>query len=216
MNSPRDAVTILKQAREELVARLRQRIVENEEEILADARGESFLSDIETIYDQIGARLVHVNQMISSMPAEALEFEAEETYSTDDAMAASSETAFTFESAPQASLPMESTPNVLSLPAPAPAANFQLFMQSIQAGDESAAGRVLSDLLQVDLPRGEQCAKVFLQRYREDPEIVSKAMQLRKELMQSNFNDAIMLLYECFGLQGMESIAAMQALRAML
>ncbi|UUO05769.1 hypothetical protein M4951_20650 [Blastopirellula sp. J2-11] len=216
MNSPRDAITILKQAREELIARLRQRIVENEEEILADARGESFLSDIETIYDQIASRLVHVNQMISSLPAETLEFETEETYSLDDTVAASSETSFTFESAPQIPQQLESTPNVLSLPAPTPAANFQLFMQSIQAGDESAAGRVLSDLLQVDLPRGEQCARVFLQRYREDAEIVSKAMQLRKELMLSNFNNAIMLLYECFGLQGMESIAAMQALRAIL
>lgn len=216
MNPPRDALTILKQAREELIARLRERIVEHEEDILADARGESFLSDIETIYEQIAARLVHVNQMISSLPPEVAGFESDETYSFDETT--TSETSYSFETPPSIPAPSDATPGLLSLPAPTPEspANFQLFMQSIQAGDVSRAGRILAELLQIDPQRGEQCATVFLQRYSEDAEIVTKAMQLRKELMLSNFNNAIMLLYECFGLQGMESIAAMQALRSML
>lgn len=218
MNPPRDALTILKQARDELIARLRERIVEHEEEILADARGESFLSDIETIYEQIASRLVHVNQMISSLPPEVAGFESDETYSFDES-SVTAETSFSFETpTPSIPAPTEATPGLLSLPAPAPEspANFQVFMQSIQAGDVPLAGRILAELLQVDQQRGEQCAAVFLQRYVEDAEIVTKAMQLRKELMLSNYNNAIMLLYECFGLQGMESIAAMQALRAML
>ncbi|TWT33386.1 hypothetical protein [Blastopirellula retiformator] len=215
MNPPRDALAILKHARDELAARLRQRIVENEEDILADARGESFLSDIETIYDQIGARLVHVNQMISSLPADVPSIETEAPYQNGDPVVAAAETTFSFESTPP-SLQNDGSAPMLSLPAPQSPANFQLFMQAIQSGDVSQAGRVLAELLQIDSHRGEQCATVFSQRYLEDPEIVAKAMQIRKELTTGNFNNAIMLLYECFGLQGMESIAAMQALRSML
>ncbi|MCC9609753.1 hypothetical protein LOC68_11365 [Blastopirellula sp. JC732] len=215
MNPPHDAITILKQARDELIARLRRRIVENEEEILSDARGESFLSDIETIYDQIASRLVHVNQMISSLPPDVPSFETDEAYAIDEPVVAAAEATYSFEATP-ITHQNESSPQLLSLPAPETPANFQHFMQSIQAGDVSQAGRILAELLQVEPQRGEQCASVFLQRYLEDAEIVTKAMQIRKELMLSNFNNAIMLLYECFGLQGMESIAAMQALRAML
>jgi hypothetical protein len=38
-------------------------------------------------------------------------------------------------------------------------------------------------------------------------------MQLRKELERDGINAAIMLLYECFGLSGLECIGVLQTLR---
>ena len=54
-----------------LSERLTQRIVEAREEIEADAEGGSYLSEIETIYDQLGSRLAHVNGMLANLPPAA-------------------------------------------------------------------------------------------------------------------------------------------------
>jgi hypothetical protein len=48
---------------------------------------------------------------------------------------------------------------------------------------------------------------------RADPNFLTSAMQLRKELATGGYNGALMLLYECFGLTGMESIGVYQALK---
>src|SRR5688572_23814887 len=63
------AIAILKEARDILADRLTERIVERGEEFLDDAMGRTFTSEIDSIYDQIGLRLNHVNVMISSLPA---------------------------------------------------------------------------------------------------------------------------------------------------
>ena len=41
-------------------------------------------------------------------------------------------------------------------------------------------------------------------------------MGLRRELAAGAYNSAIYLLYECFGLRGLEAVAAIGALRAKL
>jgi len=69
MHDRRRARQILEQARELLTERLSERVVDLAEEILEDARGDSFSSEIETIHEQIAARLQLVNQMLSNLPS---------------------------------------------------------------------------------------------------------------------------------------------------
>jgi hypothetical protein len=100
--------------------------------------------------------------------------------------------------------------------APARQASFQTFAVQIQSGDIESAGQTLAVLFGVDTPRGIQCAAVFAERLENEPGFLAKAMQLRKELEKDGINAAIMLLYECFGLTGLECIGVLQTLRANL
>ena len=43
--------------------------------------------------------------------------------------------------------------------------------------------------------------------------LLTRAMQLRVEVQGEGFNGALVLLYECFGLTGIESVAVLQTLR---
>ena len=70
MNDRSRALQILKQAREILLQRLTEHVLENEEEILSDARGESYMGEIDSLYEQIGTPLVHLNQILSNLPVE--------------------------------------------------------------------------------------------------------------------------------------------------
>ena len=97
---------------------------------------------------------------------------------------------------------------------PSQVVSFQTFLAEIQAGSLEAAGQSLAELLDVDEERGQACARVFSERLTSDPEFPFKAMQLRKELQARSYNGALMLLYECFGLQGIESIGVVQTLLA--
>ena len=62
------ALEVLRKARDLLAQRLTERILDAEEGLLDDARGDSYLGDIETIYDQFGTKLMHLNQLINNLP----------------------------------------------------------------------------------------------------------------------------------------------------
>src|SRR5689334_17980060 len=71
MSERERAIEVLRQARDLLARRLSEKILESEEELLDDARGDSYLSQIETIFDQFGTKLTHLNQLINNLPTEA-------------------------------------------------------------------------------------------------------------------------------------------------
>src|SRR4051812_25367492 len=71
MNERAQALEVLRKARDLLAQRLTERILDAEEELLDDARGDSYLGDIETIYDQFGTKLTHLNQLINNLPQES-------------------------------------------------------------------------------------------------------------------------------------------------
>ena len=50
MNDRNRALKILKEAKETLTGRLTEKVLELEEEILADARGDSYMNEIETVW----------------------------------------------------------------------------------------------------------------------------------------------------------------------
>ena len=127
-----------------------------------DALGHSFLSEIETLYEQMGGRLAHLNAMLSNLPpieepppADAQPHPA--PVFTDVAAAYAS----TIDA-----LPIIEEPQPLALPAPEqrmailpPQATFPGFNAQIEAGDLEAAGRSLAELFAVDAPRGRRVPK---------------------------------------------------------
>jgi hypothetical protein len=223
MNERARAIGILKQARELLAERLTERVLEAQGELLEDAAGCSYMGEIEAIYEQIGARLVHISQMISNLPPQA---ETAAEAAGEHPTAASDEPAGHAGDEGSASIivggpvglktPALPGPAISEFAAPVRQASFQTFAVQIQSGDIENAGRTLAQLFGVEEPRGIQCAAVFSERLENEPGFLTKAMQLRKELEHDGINAAIMLLYECFGLSGLECIGVLQTLRANL
>src|SRR5581483_5060539 len=70
MNDRQRATDILKNARNILAERLTELVLEQRDELLDDARGDSYMNEIESLYEQIGVKLSHVGQMLSNLPAD--------------------------------------------------------------------------------------------------------------------------------------------------
>lgn len=70
MSEQPSARKVLLAARNELAKRLTELVLASPEEMLADARGESYMNEIETLYEQVGIKLAHVNQMLAGLPAD--------------------------------------------------------------------------------------------------------------------------------------------------
>jgi hypothetical protein len=204
MNDRSRAIDVLQRARDLLAERLTERILESRDEILADALGMSYQSEIDAVYEQIGVRLNHVSAMLGNLPPEI--------DPPDEPPAAESSAD-------------EPAADIIALPAPRPIAgyllgrepvSFRTFGLQIQTGNLGAAGASLAALFDLTPERGEQCAEHFFARLRENPAVMGRAQALRQELASGNFNQSLSLLWECFGLQGIESIAAIQTLRTHL
>ena len=99
--------------------------------------------------------------------------------------------------------------------APKPA-DFALFGRQIAANDIDGAGRTLAELLEVDQKLAHQCATSFRERLNEDPTTIQKAMLLRTKLMTDEKNDSLMILWDCFRLQGPQAVEVMQTLKTRL
>lgn len=224
MSERNEALAVLKQARDALLARMTEAILYQAEEIIADAEGESFLSEIETLYDQMGNKLAHLNQMIANLPAEPEP--PEDAYAfdrTDEAEEKPPARLPHFPLAPQVSIervPLVQRDDLIGLPAPgvslpkAPA--FARFVSHIEQGEIDQAGDVIAQILGLSPFSGMKCAETFAARYESDTGVVVKAMRIRQELTQNRFNDALMLMHECFGLQGIEAMIALQKMREII
>jgi hypothetical protein len=220
MNPRVEAISILQQARDMLAQRLTERVLEAREEILEDAEGVTYLSEIEAVYEQLGGRLAHINTMLSHLPpvddAPSADVSHDEPVFTD--------VRTTYDSSYELDMPVISLP--LALPAPvvlderpqltvAPA-SLQSFALYVQTGDLETAARCLTDLLDLPATRGRDCIDAFLQRWAIQPDLLHRVVLLRSELQSGNVNPSLTMLSECFGLQGMESISALQSLRSRL
>lgn len=226
MNDRVRALEILRRARDLLADRLTDRILAAEEGLLDDARGDSYLGDIETIYDQFGMRLTHLNQMINNLPLETeMPVQAAEDFTAaDDYVGTHGSDSVPADDAFSKHQVAITGPLIITPPAlPAPmmddqperlAPSFQVFAAHIRSDRLADAGRTLSILFELSESRGMQCVQVFQRRWDEDEAFLLKAMQLRGEVLSSRYNSALMLLAECFGLVGIEAIGVLQTLRA--
>ncbi len=224
MSDRNEALAVLKQARDALLARMTEAILDQADEIMADAEGESFLSEIENLYDRMGNKLAHLNQMIANLPAEQEESPDEAKFERYDAPS-ENETA-RLPHFPLAVSPVDEPAEVaaradlIGLPAPgtplpkAPA--FGRFVTLIEQGNVEEAGDLIGQILGISPYSGMKCAQTFSAHYQGDTSVVVKAMRIRHELVQHRFNDALMLMHECFGLQGIEAMVALQKMRDIL
>ena len=220
MNDRARAIFILKQAQRILQERLSERITDLQEEIVEDAQGLCYSGEIEAIHDQLGSRLGSVNSMIVNLQAGG---------GLDNALAKEEQ------GEPSGGLPVDRMREIFSPrpidpqpaavaadaaqaePAAEPSAadaNFAGFLEQVRSGDLDAAGQILAELLDVDPQRGLRCATRFQEQLADSPDFLKKAMSLSHKLIVGSFNEALMLIWECFGLQGPESIGAMQSLKA--
>lgn len=223
MNQRNQAIETLKAARDALAEQLTERVLECREEILDDASGDSFMGEIEQIYEKFGNRLSHLNSLISSLPAVVPGLPDKSTDAQPAALPAVDS-----KSGESNEASIDELVDDLENDEPKPATGyavaeeqskpvtFETFVSYLRASDMQGAGETLGVLLGVGTARGILCANVFAEKFLEDPTTMLKAMNLRTELHANNINASLMLLSECFGLQGLESIGAMQTLKASL
>ena len=222
MNQRNQAIETLKQARDSLAEQLTERILECREEILDDAAGDSFLGEIEQIYEKFGNRLGHLNSLISSLPAVVPGLPDKSTDARPAALPAPESKAAESEEASIDDLVAELETDEAELEAGYAAeeqierVTFETFMAQLRSADMQGAGTTLGVLLGVGTDRGVLCANAFAEKFVADPTVMLKAMNLRTELQAGNTNASLMLLWECFGLRGLESIGAMATLKASL
>lgn len=196
MNDTARAKEILAQARVALVERIVHRIVEAQEEILDDAAGDSYMGEIEAIYEQLGGRLNQVNAMLANLPAGP-------DMPPDDG-----------KTQPPPADDATAPPDQQSPETGAQEASFETFVRQIRLGDIEAAGAALAELFEFDTDQGHRCAQVFGKKMKQEPGFMVRAMNLRGHLATGSHNASLMLLWECFGLQGLDAIRVMQLLQA--
>ena len=221
MNERSLAISILQRARDALSERLSQRIVESQQEIEEDASGGSYLSEIEAIYDQIGARLAHLNAMLTNLPPE------DPRPATDSARgdATASEIVYADLAAGHA-LPLDlevAPPARLGLPAPATSEKppgeplVEMFANIVihtQSGDWSSAVRLISELFDIKPSQARRGARAFARQMDQFPELALRIEQLGAALAETNDYAAATLLADCFEFQAIDALALVRALKS--
>lgn len=74
------------------------------------------------------------------------------------------------------------------------------------SGRTEEAGVMLMAMLELDSATALFAAEYFYQQYQKDPTIVAKAMAIRGHITQNQANDALISIFDCFGLQGLQGI----------
>jgi len=231
MNDRMRAIGILKEAREILAQRLQEKVLDQSEEILADARGDSYMNDIDGVYEQVGLRLSHVSQMLSNLPAEAeppFSSNVHANHTAEDTFTVATEPAHNADAIVTHTLPALAGPVYLATPAlPAPrqdaamlagesSISFQTFAVQIQANNLLAAGQTLAELFELDEPRAIACTVTFAEHLHSEPGFLRKVTQLRHELHDGRKSAAMLLLLECFGMTSGEAASVLHSIRSRL
>ena len=210
MNDRARAIEILKYARDMIAERLTERIIDARDDIAEDARGLSYMGEIESVYEQLGGRLAHLNQMLVNLPPDRTQPDASKASPSE---AAEQPTALL--NSPAAD-PSEPASGATGDGPPEQAATFQMFFVQIQSADLEGAALSLAQLLQIDQSQGRRCAETFLQQMTSDPDFVQHLLKLRRRMLEGNTNESLLLLSKCFGLYGLELVSALQSLRTRL
>ncbi len=211
------AIQILQRTREILAHRLTERILAAEEEILAEAEGESFFSEIESIYDQLGLRLAHVNQMLAHLPVRPPAKSPVEVADVGSLPAYQERPTEERREDSGAALDEGSISTFLALPAPRESqtadmlASTTLLMFAVYArrGDLETAALSLESLFGLSRDRALSSARVFHRHCDRDPAYVENAARLHNYLQADALSRAFGLMCESFGLSGGEALSAL-------
>src|SRR5688572_9674626 len=141
MNERARAIAILNQARDLLIELLTGRIVDSEPAILDEVSGLAYSSEIDTLYEQFGLRLSHINVLLANLPP--AEAEAPQPTGREADAAITAMTAETIYPMEQIDIGAFAQPAVYSEAISGQPAlpSFQHFTRLVQAGDIAAAGR---------------------------------------------------------------------------
>jgi hypothetical protein len=209
-------VRLLTQARDLLAQRLTSAILDLGDDLLEDARGESFSGEIDTLHEQIGTRLGQVNGMLAALSASD---DADDDPSRPITQTGSLQTP----EAPDGTSTGENTPRAIEMEGGLltsrgkfPPSTYPLFVQDIVRRDLVAAARRLAEVLGTTPAQAEVYATRFRDQLDRDPAFLAKVHSLRQALQTERYNQARLLLRECFGLQGEECEAAMELLKGWL
>lgn len=219
MNDRSIAISILQKARDALSERLTQRVIDAQHEIESDADGSSYLSEIETIYEQLGGRLAHLNAMLSNLPPATAASPAE---------AAASEIVYAdLATAYPAGLDLENATgsSLLGLPAPltseaTPADPLLELLRcavvKIAEGDLVTAARLVSELFDIRPSQARRGAQAFARQLAMRPELGDEIIELGATLEATNEYAAATLLGECFEFQAIDALAMVRSLKTRL
>lgn len=237
MNDRQRAITVLSEARDALAQRLTERVLELAEEVLADARGDSYMNEIDSLYEQIGLKLAHVNQLLANLPPAA----SAPQKTAHHAAGSSSFDTYSLTGDPDLSYPAERAgtdhpPALLgpvivaapALPAPgfsppgesSPAEDLHAlggFFKAIQSGQILVAGQTLALILGLETQRSIVCAAHFAERLRLDPVAVRRLLKWRFDPNRADPNrdsssTAAEFLRDAFGLSQEEAERAVAKL----
>ena len=201
MTDRKRARSVLMRARDILADRMSEMILEGESSLLEDAQGDSYMDEIATVYERVGARLAQVNAMLANLPPDA-----QEPAQRPAALAAPRPEV----AASSGVAPAPGSPPSASAP---PAATFQGFVQELARGELAAAGAILASLFGLDGQRATACVAHFQERWRREPGLLEQTMQLREELAAGRDNALLVGLANLFGLMGFEAIQVLHTLK---
>lgn len=221
MNDRAQAIAVLQKARDILAQRMTEQILDTQEDILDDAQGNSYGGEIDSLHDQIGLRLSHINTMLANLPpleepasgVKAERSTSVESSTIDTGVPSAGAVGYVASGNHGQKLASQAEPPVIPVSEPV---SFQLFVQQMMSHQIDSAGHSLAALLDVSVERGKHCAAVFHDHLANESDFLAKAMRLRGELQSGSANGALSLLYDCFGLSGIEAIGVMQTLKARL
>jgi hypothetical protein len=232
MNDRQRAIALLTEARDALAHRLTERVLELADEVLADARGDSYMNEIDSLYEQIGLKLAHVNQLLASLPqAQAAPQKTANTAAGSSSFDTYSVTgdpdlSYTAERALADHPPALMGPVIVAAPAltgPSMAAPMEShasgdlhalggFFKAIQSGQILVAGQTLAVLLGLETQRSIVCAAHFAERLRLDPVAVRRLLLWRFDPKRDSSSVAAEFLREAFGLSQEEAERAVAKL----
>lgn len=90
--------------------------------------------------------------------------------------------------------------------------SFSGFLDKIQNKKIDEAALDLESLLFLSRFEAKEAAHYFNQKYHEDESYMGKLLQLNFYVHSNAFNDSLMLIFECFRVQGTSALAALDAI----
>lgn len=211
MNDRSRAIALLRQARDILSDRLTEHVLASSDNLLEDALGLSYGSEIEQLYEQIGARLTQVSTMLMQLPPQD-DCGVSDAHGTFEVAASPSDSGILVQADTGGAVlaPHRESVEVVQTE------DWDELLATIERGDLQAASRELTDWLGVDPEHGEACLATLADRCRHSPAALERARRLAHEIQLGAWNSALLLLGECFGLQSWEAIGALLHLRGRL
>lgn len=107
--------------------------------------------------------------------------------------------------------------NVISFKKPTvEGTNFKIFAQYIVAKDMTKASRALRDILNLSYERAEEATVHFNEVFKENQGAFLLTMDIKNKIIQGHNNEALMLIYKLFGLQSIDGLLALEAMREII